>query len=107
MGTTIPFGAEMRKRLSRRKTSEEQLSFTTKFQKSDLRRLIKRNFESPRLESDAPKSGLLNSSSKLPSVERVTPEFLDAIRSKGRTTKIVEEGAEDARYPHSLAQESW
>lgn len=49
---------------------------------------------------------MLRSSNKLNSVERATPELLDAIRSKGRTIKIVQEGSEEARYLDFIGAEA-
>ncbi len=40
------------------------------------------------------------------SVERATRELLDAIRSKGRTVKIVHEGSEEARYLDFIGAEA-
>lgn len=54
----------------------------------------------------APKGAVLRSSNKLNSVERATPELLDAIRSKGRTIKIVQEGSEEARYLDFIGAEA-
>lgn len=54
----------------------------------------------------APNSGVLRSSSKLNSVERASPELLDAIRAKGRTIKIVQEGSEEARYLDFIGAEA-
>lgn len=39
-------------------------------------------------------------------MERATPELLDAIRSKGRTIKIVQEGSEEARYLDFIGAEA-
>lgn len=40
------------------------------------------------------------------SVERATPELLDAIRAHGRTIKIVQEGSEEARYLDFIGAEA-
>ncbi len=55
---------------------------------------------------NAPNSAVLRSSSKLNSVERATPELLDAVRSKGRTIKFVQEGSDEARYLDFIGAEA-
>jgi hypothetical protein len=53
-----------------------------------------------------PSGGVLRSSNELNSVERATPELLDAIRSKDRTITIAQEGSEEARYLDFIGAEA-
>ena len=50
--------------------------------------------------------GGLRSSNRMNSIERATPELLDAIRSKGRSVNIVKDGSMEARYLDAIEAEA-
>ena len=51
-------------------------------------------------------AGCLRSSNRMNSIERATPELLDAIRSKGRSVNIVKDGSMEARYLDAIEAEA-